>query len=60
MQHVYPINDLKPHETEGTSCHCNPSVDWENEIVIHKAFDHREVIEEAEEILNECANGMKK
>ena len=51
MIHIIPTDDLKEHE-ESTHCHCRPTVDWENEIVIHNAFDNREAIEIAREILN--------
>jgi hypothetical protein len=48
MIHVYPENDLKEHELEGTMCPCNPKVDWsESEgIVIHNSWDFREVTED--------------
>jgi hypothetical protein len=52
IQHIYPINETERHVLEGYSCPCNPKIDWENELVIHRAFDHREVVEEANEILN--------
>lgn len=60
MMHVYPLNDEQEHELEGTMCHCNPTVEWADPVtgepysealVIHNAFDCREVIEQAEEIL---------
>ncbi len=50
MIHVYPLNDLKEHELEGTMCPCGPRIDWTNPeaIVIHNAWDLREVNEELE------------
>lgn len=53
MQHIYPLNDLREHELNGTSCLCGVEVDWENGLVIHAAFDHREIIEQAERLINE-------
>ncbi len=44
-QHVYPNNDLKEHKLEGLDCHCEPEIDWENQIVIHNAYDNREAQE---------------
>jgi hypothetical protein len=60
MFHIYPINDEKSHELEGTMCSCTPVVEWAHPdtgaaytegIVIHNAFDCREIVEEAELIL---------
>jgi len=48
-QHVYPINDKKKHNTESLICDCKPEIDWENQIVIHNAWDMRE----AQEYLNQ-------
>ena len=59
MIHIYPLNDEQPHELEGTTCHCGPRVEWSNpetgeayneSLVIHNAFDCREIVEEAERI----------
>jgi hypothetical protein len=46
---VLPLNDLKEHE-ESAYCHCNPRVEvvGANLIIIHNAYDHREIIEEIE------------
>lgn len=45
-QHIIPLNDLEEHE-ELTTCKCCPSVEFENGnmIVIHNAFDSREILE---------------
>jgi len=51
--HVYPVNDIKEHDPEGTQCPCCPEVDWIDMIVTHNAFDCREVTEEAEKIMRE-------
>jgi len=61
MYHVYPVNDEKPHELEGTMCPCGPRVEWNDPktgepyaeaLVIHNSFDCREIVEEAERILS--------
>lgn len=62
MIHIFPLNDEKPHDTsEGSQCHCDPEIRWvdpdsglvyDEPIAIHHAFDCREVVEEAERILN--------
>jgi hypothetical protein len=59
--HIVPLDDLKPHEEEGTQCHCSPRVFFSDPdtgeafaeaIVVHRSFDGREGVEEAEAILN--------
>lgn len=47
--HVYPVNDLKEHDTENTTCECCPAVVFEEGemIVVHNSFDGREDGEEA-------------
>lgn len=62
--HVLPINDEKEH-TETTDCHCGPRVEWSDPdtgeiyangpLVIHNAFDCREIVEEAERIKRETS-----
>lgn len=64
-QHVYPINDIKEHDIEGTwqlfneknglspFCGCLPEIDWEHKIVIHNAYDMRE----AQEYINQPFHG---
>lgn len=47
--HVYPVNDLKEHDTESKTCHCQPRIDWKHQIVIHNAYDLREVKEYLDE-----------
>ena len=41
--HVVPTRDLAPHNTDSAVCACNPKVEYG--IVIHNAFDHREIFE---------------
>lgn len=36
-QHVYPV--LEDHKLEGFDCPCEPSVDFEYQIVVHHSFD---------------------
>lgn len=44
--HVYPINDWQPHIMTET-CTCGPRVDNQgaNAVVVHNAFDGRELFE---------------
>ena len=58
MIHVLPIDDLEPHIESGTSCKCNPRVEIEEGelIVIHNAFDMREILEKVESILKNDGN----
>lgn len=50
--HVTPNNDIEPHE-ESTTCKCEPRVEHinGNMVVVHNAFDGREGVEIANEIL---------
>lgn len=59
MIHVYPEEDERPHDLEGTGCACGPDVHYKDPdtgetyseaLVVHHAFDFRELIEEAERI----------
>lgn len=45
--HVYPVNDLYPHVTDGGECACGPKIETRGDglVVIHRAFDLRDVIE---------------
>jgi hypothetical protein len=45
--HVYQLNDLREHETDGKPCWCRPGWD-EPGIVIHHAMDGREAYETGE------------
>lgn len=55
VYHVYPLNDEKEHVLEGLECPCKPKQVWkedmEDYLVVHRAYDCREVVEEAERIL---------
>ena len=49
--HVVPIGDLRPHTETGYDCECDPKTEvTENDpvLVIHNAFDGRDIIEEIE------------
>lgn len=51
--HVYPVNDLLPHNTESMYCECNPKLERnENDdgwIIVHNAWDGRETREKDNE-----------
>lgn len=56
MVHVWPLNDEQEHVTEGTLCPCGPVVIPAPEgelLVVHRAFDCRESVEEAARIFND-------
>jgi hypothetical protein len=46
--HVYPVNDKRLHELNGTGCWCEPTVEWEHPeaLVIHNSLDGRETLEQ--------------
>lgn len=46
--HIVPTNDLEPHDIIGMLCACGPRIDWDRQLVIHNAFDGREIIERIE------------
>ncbi len=52
--HVYPINDLQEHILIGVDCPCKPDVEVIGAIlvIVHNAFDHREIVEQAINIMN--------
>lgn len=52
--HVYPVNDIKVHKTEGSDCECKPKIGvgeydavlgltyyYRTKIIIHNAWDGR-------------------
>ena len=45
--HILPNNDIQEHQ-EDSQCKCEPRVDIENELIIHNAYDGRELIEQTE------------
>ncbi len=60
MIHIVPFNDLKSHVEEGTLCPCEPHVFFNDPetgeafaeaIVLHKAWDGRELVEDAEALM---------
>ena len=60
MIHIVPMNDEKPHDEEGTQCLCEPHVFFNDHetgeafadpIVLHRAWDGRELVEEAEALM---------
>ena len=48
---ILPKNDTKEH-TEGATCECKPVVEVHgfSLLIIHNAFDNREILEEIEEM----------
>lgn len=51
QRHVYPVNDLYPHDTESADCDCDPKVEFlesGDTLVVHNAWDGREIIEQLE------------
>ena len=57
--HVYPVNDLREHITDEPGCLCDPEIRVEGAtlIYIHNAFDHREIVEQAIDIMNGVDDG---
>jgi hypothetical protein len=55
--HVFPLDDLQEHMTDGPGCSCDPCIEIEGDTIIyvHNAFDHREIVEQAIDILNGVA-----
>jgi len=51
--HVIPVNDIHEH-IEAEWCSCQPKT--EGDLVIHNAWDDREVIEEVAEIFRQLDN----
>ena len=53
MYNILPVGDLKEH-SEDSTCECHPRVIYENGemIIIHNAFDHRELKEQLLDELN--------
>lgn len=44
VYHVYPLNDLREHNTDGAECWCNPQHD--GDMIIHNSMDCREEFEQ--------------
>ena len=51
---------MKEHILKGVDCHCNPTVKVEGAglIIVHNAYDHREIIEQANEVLDKFETGQ--
>ena len=51
MIHVYPLDEESRHNLTGTLCECMPTVDFNGSeaIVVHNAFDGREMFEQLAE-----------
>ena len=52
--HIIPLNDLEYHEPR-LSCHCSPRIEYPNDdvaIIVHYAFDKRNVVEDLVEELS--------
>lgn len=58
--HILPVNDLEPHDEEGTTCKCEPRVEFVEGgmLVIHNSYDHREIIEQVNKILEGDKNEL--
>ena len=52
--HILPHNDIREHREVGTHCACRPVIEryGENMLVIHNAFDARELLEEVHNQIN--------
>ena len=51
IQHVYPPNDVFQHKLDGMPCECLPEFETDdngNVLIIHNAYDGRDLIEEVE------------
>lgn len=46
--HVYPLDDLIPHNTESRDCSCSPRIEESKKgtVVVHNSFDGRELQEQ--------------
>lgn len=42
--HLVPCDDLRPHAERGINCKCAPSIQQDGELVVHYAFDGRELL----------------
>lgn len=48
--HIYPLDDLREHVTDGGDCWCHPEID--DELIIHRSLDGREKIETGERLVH--------
>ena len=44
--HVYPINDIKEHNTDTSQCWCEPSIEECGAVIVHNSLDQRESYEQ--------------
>ncbi len=57
--HVTPLNDLHEH-IEAEWCLCQPRVEEDGELIIHNAWDDREVMEEVMACMLLSEDALKK
>lgn len=52
--HVYPLNDILEHITDGPGCPCNPRIEviGARLLYIHNAWDNREMFEQIVDFVN--------
>jgi hypothetical protein len=55
MVMVLPVDDIKEHDEDSTTCECEPKIIWESGemILVHNAFDGRHLEEQIQEILED-------
>jgi len=46
--HIYPVGDLRDHETDGKPCWCKPKIENDGMLVVHHSMDEREKYETGE------------
>ena len=52
IYHVIPVDDTYSHE-ESAGCDCEPRIGENGCIIVHNSYDGREIIEEANRILED-------
>ena len=53
--HVYPIKDLRSHNTESEYCDCRPRIEIQengDRLIVHNSWDGREINENKEFNMN--------
>lgn len=43
---IYPEDDLRPHQIEGSGCWCQPYFEDDKTLLIHRSMDEREYYED--------------
>lgn len=65
MWHIHPLDDEREHVLEGSRCWCEPMIFWNDQdtgeilpdgLVVHNAADCREVVEQAEALMQKWAD----